>query len=81
MQRKFEGKTRGELLFEHVVWNAAAGAALSVMVLILLCSLQWMDQLSGPVLAEPEARPQLARPVIEVEDPNTEVAALTGPSG
>ena len=44
MQRKIETKTRGELVIEHVVWNAAAGAALAVMILLLLCSVQWLDR-------------------------------------
>lgn len=87
MQRKFENKTRGELFVERVVWNAAAGAALVVMVLLLLCSLQWLDQISPPATsAGPLDGPvEVARPVIThpvtVDDQDTEVAAVNRPSG
>ncbi|HEB88470.1 MAG TPA: hypothetical protein ENI85_02775 [Deltaproteobacteria bacterium] len=49
-------RTRGELLVERIVWNAAAGAALAVMVLLLLWSLQWLDRISpGAVRVDPPA--------------------------
>jgi hypothetical protein len=83
MQRRIETKTRGELFFERVVWNAAAGAALAVMVLLLLCSLQWLDQLA-PHGASGVAQPkpvQLARPLDNSENRSSEVAAVNRPSG
>ena len=83
MQRKFESKTRGELFVEHVVWNTAAGAVLAVMVLLLLCSLQWLDQIA-PRDATGVAQPapvQLARPLGNIEDQPSEVAAINRPSG
>jgi len=96
MQRKFESKTRGELFVERVVWNAAAGAALAVMVLLLLFTLQWLDRISphvavGRSLGEPV---EIARPVLGNSMaiggptasampamPTTEVAAVNRPSG
>jgi len=83
MQRRIEAKTRGELFVERVVWNAAAGAALAVMVLLLLCSLQWLDQFSprGGTNVVPTAPTQLARPVAKAMDRTAEAAALNRPSG
>ncbi len=46
MARKIKPRTRGELFIERIVWNAAAGAALAVMVLLLLVSLHWLDQIA-----------------------------------
>ncbi len=83
MQRKIETKTRGELFVEHVVWNAAAGAALAVMVLVLLCSLQWLDRFSPPGTnhVAPAAPAQLARPLVKTGDRSRDVAAVNRPSG
>jgi hypothetical protein len=84
MQRKIETKTRVELVIEHVVWNVAAGAALAVMILVLLCSLQWLDQVAARNTADaarPESRPQLARPMAPAADRSTELAAVNRPSG
>lgn len=75
MHRKIETKTRGELVIEHVVWNAAAGAALAVMILVLLCSLQWLDGVT------PSAA-KVTAPAAPLEGPAaTEVAAVNHPSG
>ena len=46
MTEKVKVRTRGELFVERVAWNAAAGAALAVMLLILLWSLQWLDRIA-----------------------------------
>jgi hypothetical protein len=83
MQRKIETKTRGEFFFERVVWNAAAGAALAVMVLILLSSLQWLDQFAphGTPGVAPATPIQLARPLDNSENRSSEVAAINRPSG
>lgn len=83
MRRKYETKTRGELFVERVAWNAAAGAALAVMVLLLLFSLRWLDQIAPrSVTNAASATPvQLARPLANAEDPAREVAALNRPSG
>jgi hypothetical protein len=83
MQRKIETKTRGELLVEHVVWNAAAGAALAVMVLVLLCSLQWLDRIAPPGASDiaPAKPTQLARPLVNAGDRSSEVVAVNRPSG
>ena len=81
MQRRFENRTRGELfverVIEYVVWNAAAGAALAVMVLVLLFSLQWLDRVAP---AAP-AQIRVARPLTNTGEPTTEVAAVNRSSG
>jgi len=84
MQRRIATKTRVELVIEHVVWNVAAGAALAVMILVLLCSLQWLDQVAPQNTADaraPKSPAQLARPVAPPADRSTELAAVNRPSG
>ena len=74
MQRKIETKTRGALVIEHLAWNAAAGAALAVMILVLLWSLQWLD------LIDPRGASRVA-PGATLEAPATEVATVDRPGG
>jgi hypothetical protein len=87
MQRRIETRTRGEFLVERVieriVWNAAAGAALAVMVLVLLCSLQWLDRVAPQRATDvaPVAPTQVARPLADTGDRETEIAAVNRPSG
>jgi hypothetical protein len=87
MQRRIETRTRGEFLVERVieriVWNAAAGAALAVMVLVLLCSLQWLDRVAPQRATDvaPVAPTQAARPLTDTGDRETEIAAVNRPSG
>ena len=84
MQRRIENRTRGELfaerVIEYVVWNAAAGAALAVLVLVLLFSLQWLDRVA-PVAPAAEVQVQVARPLTNTGEQTTEVAAVHRPSG
>ncbi len=73
MQRKFESKTRGQLFVEQIVWNAAAGAALAVMVLVLLCSMHWLDRISPQASSDPWIdgnRLEVVRPAV-ASDRNT----------
>ena len=89
MQRKFESRTRGELFVERVIWNMAAGAVLAVMVLLLLFSLQWLDQLAPVANRTPgvSASGEIAehsratQSVGSADRPATEVAAVNRPSG
>ncbi len=83
MQQKIKAKTRGELFVERVAWNAAAGAALAVMVLLLLCSLHWLDQFAAQSAADgASVTPiQLARPVASAGDRSPEVTTVNRPSG
>jgi hypothetical protein len=84
MQRKIGSKTRGEFIVEQIVWNAAAGAALAVMILVLLCSLQWLDQIApagSSGTASTQTPTQLARPSVAAADRPTEVIAANRPSG
>ena len=90
MQRKFGTRTRGELFIERIVWNMAAGAALAVMVLLLLGSLQWLDHLAPAATAGSAAvsapgeipgpmRPKASSTASDLQP--TEVAAVNRPSG
>ncbi len=83
MQSRFEAKTRAERFFEHVVWNAAAGAVLAVMVLILLGGLRWLDQIApqGATEVVPATPTQIARPLDDPSDRPTGVIAVNRPSG
>lgn len=47
MTRRIEAKGRGALWLERIVWNAAAGAVLAVMILVLLGSLEWLDAVAA----------------------------------
>lgn len=85
MSQQFEIRTRGQRLAETLVWNAAAGAVLSVMVLLLLGSLQWLDQIA-PRRASGQG--QGLGEVIELARPNNPrgsqtptLAAVNRPSG
>jgi hypothetical protein len=90
MQRKFETRTRGELFVERVIWNMAAGAALAIMVLLLLVSLQWLDRLA-PVATDGNPAVSASGKIAEhsrasqsvgaSDRPATKVAALNRPSG
>ena len=44
MQRSIDQRRLGRVWLERIVWNTAAAAALAVMIVVLLCSLQWLDQ-------------------------------------
>lgn len=48
MQRKIGANSRTGLWIERIVWNAAAAAVLAVMILVLLGSLRWLDQVAPP---------------------------------
>jgi hypothetical protein len=53
------------------------------MVLLLLSSLQWLDQFAprGPAGVAQPTPIQLARPLERVEDRSSELAAVNRPSG
>ncbi len=83
MPGRIRVRTRGELFVERVVWNAAAGAALAVMVLLLLWSLQWLDRISpGAVLVHPHAVSASPRSgtIAPTEDSPTGIAAEGAPT-
>ena len=44
MPQPIDQRRLGHIWLERIVWNAAAAAALAVMIGILLCSLRWLDQ-------------------------------------
>jgi len=61
MQRRIEASDRAALWLERIVWNAAAAAALAVMILVLLGSLRWLDEVvPAAALAETPAVPAAA---------------------
>jgi len=49
MQRRIEARSRTTLWIERLIWNAAATAALAVMILVLLGSLRWLDEVAPRV--------------------------------
>ena len=51
MQRRIEARSRTTLWIERLVWNAAATTALAVMILVLLGSLRWLDEVAPRVPA------------------------------
>ncbi len=56
MERRSAARTGFGPWLEHLAWNAAAGAALAVMLLVLLASLEWLDALAKPPTPRPSAR-------------------------
>jgi len=80
-KRRTDTARPGNPLLERLAWNAAALAALAVMLLLLLSSLQWLDEVaprSQPRLA-PVAAAKIAR---EQPAPRpTRVAGVGRPSG
>lgn len=57
MQRRLDRQDRVALIIERVVWHAAAGAALAVMILVLLGSLRWLDEIAPRPRAAVSAAP------------------------
>jgi hypothetical protein len=89
MSRQSNANRQAALWLERIAWNAAAGAVLAVMILVLLGSLEWLDTLTPhattktpAVSAEaPSAPAQIAR---EPAAPSARPPALGGvarPSG
>ena len=60
MQRRIEAEDRAALWLERIVWNAAAAAALAVMVLVLLGSLQWLDEVACAAATRNSAPPPVS---------------------
>ncbi|MAG30177.1 MAG: hypothetical protein CL908_04685 [Deltaproteobacteria bacterium] len=83
MQRRIDRNRRSALWLERVVWNAAAGAALAIMVLVLLGSLQWLDRVAPRSDAErgTRTRPSVAGSPADAPDTTREVAGVNRPSG
>lgn len=58
MKQKINARSEAGLWMERIVWNAAAGAVLASMILVLLGSLRWLDAVApatvsaGPVLSD-----------------------------
>lgn len=75
MDPRYEANRQTGLWLERLVWNAAAGAVLAVMVLLLLESLRWLDQITPE-----EAKTQAEIVVVAPADRATEVAEFNRPS-
>jgi hypothetical protein len=61
MERRNEARTEFGPWLERLAWNAAALAALAVMLLVLLASLEWLDHVTkapvtGPLTARTSAQ-------------------------
>ena len=77
-QRRIEADTRAALWIERIVWNAAAAAALAIMILVLLGSLRWLDQLApGAAVADTPAVSAAA----EADDAEPATVGVNRPSG
>ena len=70
MARRTEAQSEFGPWLEHLAWNAAALAAVAVMLLILLGSLEWLDQLTPT-----SARPRSLRAATEKAEPTTPALA------
>lgn len=53
MERRSTARTGFGPRLEYLAWNAAAGAAVAVMLLVLLASLEWLDALAKPPIPRP----------------------------
>ena len=83
MRRSIDANDQGTLWLERLVWNAAAGAAVAVMILILLGSQRCMDRITPQAARElaPSSPAQLVRSLTHVRDRSTKVAGENRPSG
>lgn len=78
MQRRIEASHRAALWMERIVWNAAAAAALALMILVLLGSLRWLDEIApSAALADAPAVSAAA----ESEDAEPSAIGMNRPSG
>jgi len=84
MESQTEATRRRALVIERLAWHAVATAALALMVLVLLCSLSWLDRLAAtPIAAEiAEDRPVPAG-LLEARSRGRDgvVASVDRPSG
>ncbi len=83
MQRRIKTNNRTALFIERLVWNAAAGAALAVMILVLLGSLRWLDRIAPQGGGErPSASAEgTPRASLHAPDRPAEVARVGRPAG
>lgn len=89
MSQESNANRLAALWLERIAWNAAAGAVLAVMILVLLGSLEWLDTLAPrpsetppAVSAEsPSARAQIARESATPSAQPAAVARVHRPSG
>ena len=74
MQRRIDDSRLQRVWVERIVWNVAAAAALATMIAILLCSLQWLDEI------DPEAGRDRARLELDHDTENrpTRIAGVDG---
>lgn len=89
MEQRYEANRQTGLWLERLAWNMAAGAALAVMILLLLGSMRWLDAISADeaigseVTAAPSAAARATAPkAAAAAPPNraTKVAEVNRPS-
>ena len=80
MQRRIEAHSRASLWIERIVWNAAAAAVLAVMLVVLLGTLRWLDQVS-PASGAAIERPAVSAGIGDDHPHATEAADVNRPSG
>ena len=66
MERRSAARTGFGPWLEHLAWYAAAGAALAVMLLVLLASLEWLDAVATPAEPRPAAHESAGAGVLPV---------------
>jgi len=83
MQRKIDDRRLGQIWLERIVWNVLVAASLGFMIAILLCSLQWLDEIDS--VPSIEVRGEAERGRIErdqkIETPPRQIARVNAPSG
>ena len=81
MERRIEGRRVARVWLERIVWNSAAAAALALMIMVLLYSLEWLDRIDPQAAAAPAVGVDAAE-VADVRRPDgAERVGSRGPSG
>ncbi len=81
MERRSEARTGFGPWLEHLAWNAAAAAAVSVMLLVLLASLEWLDAVAKPGAPRPGARASAEALPVVAGGPTAAAVACAPASG
>ena len=80
MHQKIKANSRLTLWIERIAWNAAAGAVLAVMILVLLGSLRLLDQVA-PHQMNHIGEPAAVSGAAPTDDQNVAASEANRPSG
>ena len=67
MEQRINARSDAAIWMERIVWNAAAGAVLAIMILVLLGSLRWLEAVAPATVG--------ARPAVSSAGPNASAPA------